>query len=147
MLLLAVPDLDGGTLAVVDQVVTRIGDVELATRGDGTAVVAVEPHVVGAVPGPGARLVACRRSGVVCRAADVDPLRGQGHVGHEEAARYRDAHGARDQAAGRARPVGTDADGGALIDGVGEVPLAHGVLPSFAVLLDTLSVGWNGVGR
>lgn len=64
-------------------------NVEVALGTDAGAVVAIELHVVGAVPGPRSGLVAGAL--VVLRAANVDPFGGERHArqqqlaGHERA--------------------------------------------------------------
>ena len=63
-----------------DGVGARHADGEIALGADGAAVVAVEFHVVGAVPGPGSGIVAGGSAPVVLRAADADPLGGERHA-------------------------------------------------------------------
>ena len=92
----AISDQDAIAVVVGDGVVARVAHVELALGLDCAAVVAVELHVVGAVPAPGARLVACRGAGVVLGAVNVDPLGGKRGVRHEQRAGADDAQGARD---------------------------------------------------
>lgn len=58
----------------------RHADIEVALSADAGTDVAVELHVVGAVPGPRSGLVAGNRALVVLRAADVDPVGGERHA-------------------------------------------------------------------
>lgn len=62
-----------------DGVGARHIDGEVALSADTGAVVAIELHVVGAVPGPRSGLVAGAL--VVLRAANVDPFGGERHAG------------------------------------------------------------------
>ena len=64
----------------------RHADGEVALGADGASVVAVELHVVSAIPGPGSRLVAGSGARVVLRAADVDPLGGERHARQQQLA-------------------------------------------------------------
>ena len=86
-------------------VLALVRNVELACRVDRTAVIAVELHIVGAVPAPGAGLVACRGAGVVLGAADVHPLGRERDARHEQRAHRERAGQAADDAARHAAPA------------------------------------------
>lgn len=88
-----------------DDVVSRVIHVELACGLDLAAVIVVELQVVGAVPRPGAGLVARRSAGVVFGFADLDPFRRERDARHEQRAHRERAHGAYDDAARHAAPA------------------------------------------
>ena len=69
-----------------DGVGARHADGEVTLGADGAAVVAVELHVVSAIPGPGSCLVAGSGARVVLRAAHADPLGGERHARQQQLA-------------------------------------------------------------
>ena len=103
VLVRAILNLDAAAVAVSDDVVALVAHVELARCLDRAAVIAVELHIVGAVPGPGAGLVAC--CSVVLSAADVDPLGRERDARHEQRAHRKRAYGAYNDAARHAAPA------------------------------------------
>ena len=104
----AILRLDGGSGVIglgFHGVLALVRNVELACSLDRTAVIAVELHVVGAVPGPGARLVAYRGASFIPGVADVDPLGRERDARHEQRAHRKRAYGACNDAACHAAPA------------------------------------------
>ena len=87
-------------------VLALVRNVELACSIDRTAVIAVELHIVGAVPGPGAGGVSRGPRGrFVADAADVHPLGRERDARHEQRAHRERAYGAYNDAACHAAPA------------------------------------------
>ena len=112
---------DATAVLVGDGVIARVVYVELALGLDCTAVIAVELHIVGAVPAPGAGVVARRSAGVVLGAADVDPFGGKRDARHEQRAHRERAGQAADDAAGHAAPAPACEHGTVVRAGIGKV--------------------------
>ena len=105
----AILRLDGGSGVIglgFHGVLALVGNVELARSLDRTAVIAVELHIVGAVPAPGAGGVSRGPRGrFVADAANVHPLRRERDARHEQRT-YRERAGqAADDAARHAAPA------------------------------------------
>ena len=105
VLVRAILNLDAAAVVVSDGVVALVAHVELARCLDRAAVIAVELHVVGAVPAPGAGGVARRGAGVVLGAADVHPLGRERDARHEQRTYRERAYGAYNDAACHAAPA------------------------------------------
>ena len=67
-----------------DGVIASHADSEVSLSTDAGAIVAVELHVVSAIPGPGSCLVAGSGARVVLRAAHVDPVGGERHARQQQ---------------------------------------------------------------
>ena len=127
VLVRTIRDLDALAVVVGDGVIGRVAHVELARGLDCTAVIAVELHIVGAVPAPGSA-VARRGAGVVLGAADVDPFGGKRDARHEQRAHRERAGQAADDAAGHATPAPAREHGTVVRAGIGKVRSCKAVM-------------------
>ena len=111
---------NGNAVAFVigNRIGALVAHVELTAGSDASAVITIECHVVGAVPGPRAAVASCG-AGVIGGAVDLDPLGRKRNARHEQRAHRKCAGQAADDAAGHAAPAATGENGALAHGGLG----------------------------
>ena len=103
---------------VGNRIVALVVHVELAAGSDASAVITIERHIVGTVPGPRAAVTG-RGTGVIGGAADLDPLSCKRNARHEQRAHGKCAGQAANDTAGHATPAATGENGALAHGGLG----------------------------
>lgn len=112
--------LDGNAVAALvgNRIGALVAHIELAAGSDASAVITIERHVVGAVPGPRAAVASCGAGGIGA-AVDRDPLCRKRDARHEQRAHGKCAGQAANNAAGYAAPAATGENGALAHGGLG----------------------------